>query len=93
LREALKPFVRGWVDPETADIVPADLDAKLATREQQIAKLRLPPAQQRALALLCQRIEVHVRQFASTNGETISQLGILRYVDAALACAVSILIL
>jgi hypothetical protein len=87
LREALKPFVRGWVDSETAYIVPADLDAKLAARDQEIAELRMASARQRVLAMLCQRIEVWVRQFASANGETVSKQDMLRYVDVALSFA------
>jgi hypothetical protein len=87
LRTALNPFVRGWVDDETAEIVPADLDNKLAAREQEIGKLRLPSARQRALTMLCQHIEVHVRQFASANGETVSNEEMLRYIDAALTFA------
>jgi hypothetical protein len=84
LREALKPFVQGWVDSETADIVPVDLDARLAARDEEIAELRLPPARQRSLAMLCRWIENCVRQFASANGETVSEQEMLRYVDASL---------
>jgi len=54
LREALKPFIRGWVDDETADITDfADLDVKLEVRDRQIAQLRLPSAQREAVAALC----------------------------------------
>src|SRR5262249_13330546 len=84
LRKALEPFTRGWVDGETADIVPAALDAKLAARDQELTKLRSPSAQRRALAMLCQSIEVLVRQFASAKGERISKEDTLRYIDAAL---------
>jgi hypothetical protein len=84
LREALKPFVRGWVDSETANLVPAALDDKLAAREQEIAKMHLPSAQQRAIAMLCQSIEVFVRHFSTANGETVSKQDMLCYVDAAL---------
>ena len=87
LREALKPFERGWVDDETADVVPAGLHAKLVAREQEIVRMRLPPLRQRALALLCQRIAVHVRQYASVNGEIISDQDLIGFVDAALNCA------
>lgn len=87
LRDALKLFVGGSVDNETANIVPADLDAKLANRDQEIAKLRLPRAPQRALAMLCQHIAVFVRQAASANCETVSEQEMLRYVDAALSFA------
>jgi hypothetical protein len=84
LREALRPFVHGWVDSETANIVPTDLDAKLIARDQEIAKLHLPTAKRRMLAMLCRTLESFVRQFASANGETVSEQDMLRYVDAAL---------
>jgi hypothetical protein len=54
LRQALKPFVREWVDTETAVLIPIGLDDALAAREQEIAGQRLTP--RRALALLCQAI-------------------------------------
>ena len=85
LRYALRPFLRGWVDDETASIIDwAELDATLATRDQEIEKLRLPSAKQRALARVCQTIEVWARRIASENGETIKQQDMLRYVDTAL---------
>ena len=84
LREHLKPFVEGRVDDETTNIVTADLDAKLAARDQEIAKRRLPPAPRRALAMLCQLIAGLVRLAASANCETVSEQDILCYVDAAL---------
>src|SRR5262249_16002090 len=33
LRKALEPFTRGWVDTQTADLIPQDLDTKLEVRE------------------------------------------------------------
>jgi hypothetical protein len=84
LREALKPFVRGWVDDETASLVPADLDAELAVRDQEIAKSRLPPAKRRDLTMLCGLIAGFVRQFSSAHGEIVSEQDMLRYIDAAL---------
>jgi hypothetical protein len=85
LRHALKPFVRGWVDDETASIIDwVGLDAKLAARDAEIAQLRLPPSKQRVLAVLCRHIEVIVRQFACANGETVSDQNMLRYIDTAL---------
>jgi hypothetical protein len=88
LRIALKPFVRGWVDDETADIIDwISLDAKLAERDAEIAQLRLRPSKQRILGMLCQRIEVRVRLFADANGETVSEQNMLRYVDTALSFA------
>jgi hypothetical protein len=55
LRKALEAFARGWVDDETADIVPADLDARLAARDQEIEKKNLPAAKQRARASFVNR--------------------------------------
>jgi hypothetical protein len=39
---------------------------------------------QRALAMLCQKIEVSVKQIASSNGSALSKHEMLRYIDAAL---------
>jgi hypothetical protein len=77
----------GWVDTETAEIIPTDLGDKLAVREQEIAKLRLPPARQRKLAVLCQVIEIVVRQGAEANQAPIGEQEMLRYIDAALSFA------
>jgi hypothetical protein len=87
LRIALKPFVDGWVDDATDNVVPSDLDAKLAARDHELSQMRLPSARQRALAQLCQRIEVWVRQWASANGEIVGEQDMLRYIDAALTFA------
>jgi hypothetical protein len=87
LRADLKPFVLGWVDDETAEIVPVDLDSKLAARDQEISKQRLASAKQRYLAMLCQWIEVVVRQIASANGQTLNQQEMLLYIDKALKFA------
>jgi hypothetical protein len=87
LREALKPFVRGWVDVETADIVPVNLEAKLAVRERKLAEMRLAPTPQRVLAMLCQVIRVYVKQFCDANNAIISDENIIRYIDLALTYA------
>jgi hypothetical protein len=87
LRTALKPFVRGWVDEKTAEIVPPDLDDRLAAREQEISKLRLSSARRRNLGLLCQTIEIAVRQWATANEVPVSEQEMLRYIDAALSFA------
>jgi len=87
LREAVRTFAHGWVDSETADLVPPDLDSKLAARDQEVANLRLPPAQRRALEMLCQHIAVYVRKVASANDEEVSKQEMLRYIDAALNLA------
>jgi hypothetical protein len=87
LREALKPFLHGAVDSETADIVPADLDTKLASRDEQLAKLRLPPERRRILVYSCELITRTIRGGASKTGETVGEQDILRYVDKALTFA------
>ena len=87
LRKALEQFTRGWVDDETAEIVPENLDAALAAREQELASLRLPPARRRALALLCQTIRIYVANVVSAKGATISAQNVLKYIDFALTCA------
>jgi hypothetical protein len=86
LREALKPFLGGRVDIETADIVPADLDAKLAAREHELER-RLPAASQRMLTLLCQTIRITVTNFASANRAPICDQHVLKYIDLALTYA------
>jgi hypothetical protein len=87
LRKALEPFTRGWVDEETADIVPADLDAKLAVRDQEIAKLRLPPLSRRLLQYLCQHISSKVDKIVCAKGAKINNHSLIRYIDFALTCA------
>jgi hypothetical protein len=87
LREALKPFIHGAVDSETADIVPADLESKLASRDKQLAKFRLPSERRRLLVYTCELIARTIRGGASKTGETVSEQDILRYVDIALAFA------
>jgi hypothetical protein len=87
LRASLKPFVAGGVDAETAKIIPADLDEKLAAREQEIALLRLPAESRRNLAFACQLIGTFLKQVLSTSGEAASEDDILRFIDTALSMA------
>src|SRR5262249_40433632 len=86
LRKALVPFTRGWVDEETADIIPADLDAKLAARDQEVAKLRVPPIKRRLLEYLCRQIASDVTKVTRAKGATISDQSVIRYIDFALTC-------
>lgn len=87
-RRALEPFVQGAVDYITASIASwADLDAKLAAREEEIAKMKTGATKRRALAMLCQWIEVVVRQIASVNGQALNRQEMLRYIDTALKFA------
>jgi hypothetical protein len=87
LRNALKPFVRGWVDSETADLVPPKLDDALARREQELENLRLPSLERRMLAMLCQTVGVIVTKVAREKDASITELEALRYIDASLKCA------
>ena len=84
LRAALKPFVMGWVDSETAAIIPGDMDERLANREREIAGMRLPPSGRREFFLLCQTIGVFLKHFASANQVTFEERQAIRYVATAL---------
>jgi hypothetical protein len=86
LRAALKPFVEGWVDYETAEIIPADLDVRLAHRQRELAGKRVPSLERRNFVLMCQRIGVFLRHFALANKAFKEREG-ARYVAAALDCA------
>jgi hypothetical protein len=86
LRIALKPFAQGWVDSETADLIPPEFDDTLARRERELESMRLLPAERRMLALLCQMIRILVTKFACANGATMSDPDVLRYIDFALTC-------
>ena len=84
LRLALKPFVAGSVNDETANIIPNDLDVRLAERERALAGMRLPPAKRRYLAHLCQSIGVVLKQYAQANQVTFPERDAIRYVVTAL---------
>jgi hypothetical protein len=87
LRYALKPFVDGWVDTDTADIVPAELDEALAARERKIGGCRLPPMSRRNLQLLCGAIRDLVTHIAGAKDAMISDQDILKYIHFALVFA------
>jgi hypothetical protein len=86
LRTALKPFVAGWVDDETATIIPdsLDLDRRLAERERELEGMRLPPTKRRHLGFLCQNIGVLLKEFASGQQVAFAERDAIRYVVAAL---------
>ena len=83
LRKALEPFVRGWVDEETASIIPDDLDERLAQRERDVAKLRAVPYERRPLDLLCQSIGA-VTEIASEYQVTFEIPDRIKFVVTAL---------
>jgi hypothetical protein len=84
LRVALKPFTLGWVDPDTAAIIPDDLDKRLADRARTLEEIRLPPTERRLLGILCQRIGAYLKQYASVNGVEIEERHAVRYIATAL---------
>jgi hypothetical protein len=84
LRTALKPFVAGSVEDETATIIPDRLDRRLAKRERELAGMRLPPAKRRNLGFLCQNIGGLLKEFTSANQVAFEERGAIRYVAAAL---------
>jgi len=84
LRTALKPFVAGWVDDETATIIPDSLDRRLADRERELEGMRLPPAKRRHLGYLCQNIGGFLAQFASAHQVAFEERAAIRYVVTAL---------
>lgn len=84
LRAALRPFVAGWVDSETATIISDDLDRRLAERERELAGMRLPPIKRRKLGLLCQSIGVFLKACELENQVTFEERDAIRYVAMAL---------
>jgi hypothetical protein len=84
LRKALEPFVRGWVDKETASIIPDQLDKQLAHREHELTKLRLAPYKRRRLDQLCQSIGVLLREFTLANQVTFEISGMIKFITTAL---------
>jgi len=83
LREALKPFVEGWVDYVTAELIPADLDKRLASRELALAGKRILPSKQ-LLYDLCQQIGALLTQIATKFEVIFEEREKLSYVVAAL---------
>jgi hypothetical protein len=85
LRQALGPFIRGWVDVETAKIVPDGLDDALARREQELENIRLAGGKSGNLLYACGSMRAAIITWASANHVGISNLDVLRYVDVALS--------
>ena len=83
-RKALEPLDKGWVDDETASIIPDDLAERLARREREIEKLRLTFYQRRRLDLLCEHIGVGLTRIASANQVTFEISGMIEFITTAL---------
>jgi hypothetical protein len=86
LRAALKPFVAGWVDDVTADLIPADLDERLASRELALDGKRILLSKQ-SLDYLCQQIGDLLTEIAKEFEIFFEEREKLKYVVAALAYA------
>jgi predicted RNA-binding Zn ribbon-like protein len=86
LREAMRPFVAGWVDPETADI--ADWPAITAELQQREAVLtesrRPPPADRREVELAAALMASGSKWLALRDGVLLSDDAVLWLVHDAL---------
>jgi hypothetical protein len=85
LRKALEPFICGWVDVETANIVPDGLDDALARRGQELEDVRQAGGERGNLSFACVSMKGAVKTWASCNQVDISDLDVLRYIDEALS--------
>ena len=73
----------GSVDDVTAELIPADLDKRLASRELALAGKRILPSKQ-LLYYLCQQIGALLTQNATEFEVIFEEREKLRYVVAAL---------
>jgi hypothetical protein len=87
LREALKPFVQGWVDDETADLIPDGLDDALAAREQQLKSEKVPSAETRILSFTCETIGDLFKAIEDASDTKMSRRDVRKFVATALDCA------
>jgi hypothetical protein len=85
LRNALEPFTRGWVDVETTKIVPHELADALVRREQELEGGRQAGGERGNLLLACGSMRSVMNTWAFCNQVNISDMDLLRYVDAALS--------
>jgi hypothetical protein len=86
LRAALMPFTAGWVDDASADLIPADLDERLASRELALDGKRIVLSRQ-LLDYLCQQIGDLLTQIATEFEVIFEEREKLQYVVAALVHA------
>jgi hypothetical protein len=80
LLDKLKPFVEGWVDDETAALIPGGLDKRLAARELELQGRRIAPGKQ-GIDYLCQKIDNLLNQNAT---ELLALLAARKAVEAEL---------
>jgi hypothetical protein len=84
LREALEPFARGWVDEETAELIPHGLVQALADREQELKSVKVGAPHHRFLEVTCSCIGEMLKQVAHANGLKLDQRRLRKFVSAAL---------
>jgi hypothetical protein len=84
LRTALKPFVHGWVDDDTASLIPHGLDERLAARARELESIRVGAVSRRLLTMTCQRIESIVRLYVKANRTRIEKSSMRKFVAQAL---------
>jgi hypothetical protein len=84
LRTALEPFERGWVDEETASLLPPGLGEILAARERELESIKVGGMNRRILYTTCARIGIIVRHFVSANRARIRKRNLRQFVAQAL---------
>jgi hypothetical protein len=84
LREALKPFVHGWVDDDTADLIPDGLDDALAAREQELKSLKVTSPRKRILSYTCEGIGCLFKKIEDATDTKMSKRDIRKFVATAL---------
>ncbi len=87
LREALKPFVHGWVDDKTADLIPDGLDDALAAREQELKSVKVTSASNRILRYTCEEIGGLLKKIEDASDTKMSRRDVRKFVATALDCA------
>ena len=87
LREALKPFREGWLDTETCDLIPPDLDACLEQRERELEAMPALPAERRERGVLCERLGIILKRFAEANNVRLERSWALGFIACALDSA------
>jgi hypothetical protein len=86
LRQALEPFVRGWVDAETANLFDwHHIDSVLAQRDKQLASIKRPRSLDlRQRDYMCARLGAAARMYADHLAIPFTDKEIARFVAQAL---------
>jgi hypothetical protein len=92
LRNALKPFIRDWVDTETVELLARMVDLAafndaLILREKELLGRRVASERHRLWQILCSLVGAAARQAAEMAGIPLNDREVLRFVDQALSDA------